>query len=269
MKNGIIIEICAGSAEDCLQAARVPETDRIELNSSLELGGITPSLSSLLFAKGCTDKKILCMVRPRPAGFRYTETEKEIMYRDAEIFLEHGADGIVFGSLNEDHTVDTDFTRRMAQLIRSYGREAVFHKAFDLTPDPFRACEVLIGCGVNRILTSGQAPAADGNMTLICALNNRYGKDIEILPGGGVSEDSIRTILEHTGCHSIHMSAKVTRDDDGSYYAVSSERIGKILEQIPKKKAKAKLFTREDAEMMTSDIYEDSLIDHEEEERRS
>ncbi|MBM9832777.1 copper homeostasis protein CutC, partial [Enterococcus faecalis] len=38
----MIIEVCAGSLEDCLTAQRAG-IDRIELNSALHLGGLTPS----------------------------------------------------------------------------------------------------------------------------------------------------------------------------------------------------------------------------------
>ncbi len=44
------IEICCGSAQDG-QAAQRGGADRIELNSALALGGLTPTLANLIEAK--------------------------------------------------------------------------------------------------------------------------------------------------------------------------------------------------------------------------
>lgn len=149
------IEICCGSYEDALAAAR-GGAERIELNSALALGGLTPSAACLRMVKRCTDLLVVSMVRPRGAGFCYTEAQTEQMFEEARELLENGSDGLAFGFLTEDRCVDLEKTGRMTELIHSYGREAVFHRAFDCTEDPVRAIEELIGLGADRILTSGQ-----------------------------------------------------------------------------------------------------------------
>ena len=70
----IITEICCGSFYDA-KMAQLGGAKRIELNSSLHLGGITPSLGSLILSKKKTDLKVICMVRPRGAGFLYLEED--------------------------------------------------------------------------------------------------------------------------------------------------------------------------------------------------
>ena len=45
-----IIEICCGSYDDALKSYR-GGAKRIELNSALYLGGLTPSLASLILTK--------------------------------------------------------------------------------------------------------------------------------------------------------------------------------------------------------------------------
>ena len=232
MKNGITVEICTGSLSDVMAAVSVRETDRIELNCALELGGLTPSLSTLKQAVRLTDKPVIAMVRPRGAGFVYNRAEKHTMYEDALIFLENGAAGIVFGSLDEDQTVDEDFTAEMVRLIHSYGKQAVFHKAFDETPDLSAACETLIRLGIDRILTSGGRPDVSSGSAMISHLLSVYGGRIEILPGGGVSEKNIREVLRTTGAKQIHMSAKVAVTQSGTYPAVSADRIRQIINKI-------------------------------------
>ncbi len=232
MKNGIEVEICAGSLNDVITASAFALVDRIELNCALELGGLTPSFCTLKNALAHSDKRIIAMIRPRPAGFIYTDSEKNVMYEDAFQFLEAGAHGIVFGSLNEDHTVDMPFVIKMTELIHSYGAIAVFHKAFDDTDDPFRAAESLAQAGVDRILTSGKQADALKGAALIRALNERFGQRICFLPGGGVNESNVKEILRISGSTQIHMSAKETIDQDGRYFAVSADRIQNILANI-------------------------------------
>ena len=258
LNHTIKLEICAGSLSDVITASSSPAADRIELNCALELGGLTPSLETLRMAREHTSIPIVCMVRPRPAGFVYSQTEKETMYRDAKTFLENGADGIVFGCLNADHTIDTEYTQKMAALIHSYGREAVFHKAFDAAADADVAAKALIACGIDRILTSGMKPDVFQGIDMIAYLQKTYGSDIQILPGGGVTKENIRQVLSRTGCTQIHMTAKTLCHDDTGYYAVGADRIREIAALFAKP-LRQRVLTREDAEMFDNDSYEASM----------
>ena len=149
-----IVEICCGSYEDALNAYK-GGAQRIELNSALYLGGLTPSIASLIKTKQNTDLKVIVMIRPRGAGFYYSEEDYEVMKEDCRLMLEHGADGIAFGFLNKDFSIDLKRTKEFIDIIKSYNKEAVFHRAFDCTSHPYQAIEQLIELGVNRILTSG------------------------------------------------------------------------------------------------------------------
>ncbi len=261
MKQNIKIEICAGSYQDALTADRF-SIDRIELNSALELGGLTPSISQLILAKKNCIHPIMCMVRPRPAGFVYSETEFDVMYQDAERFLNENADGIVFGVLNPNHTVNRKLTERMVQLIHSFAKEAVFHKAFDETPDPDQAMNDLILCGVDRVLTSGKKPDVVSGADLIKHLQSAYGSKIEILPGGGVNEDNICSVLNHTGCTEIHFSAKSNFIDQQSYFAVDARKINGMIQKLRQGCTRNEYkddLTGEDIDMIKNDTYESAM----------
>ena len=95
-----LLEICCGSFED-VKTAWQNGADRVELNSALYLGGLTPSTANLICAKEQCSIPIVTMVRPRGGGFCYSQDEYETMLLDARILLEHGADGIAFGFLTE------------------------------------------------------------------------------------------------------------------------------------------------------------------------
>ena len=72
-----MIEVCAGSYQDCIVAYQ-GKAKRVELNSALSVGGLTPSVASLVRVKKETDLTVICMVRPRAAGFCYEKEDVEI-----------------------------------------------------------------------------------------------------------------------------------------------------------------------------------------------
>lgn len=217
------VEICAGSYGDCLTAYRAG-ADRVELNSALSLGGLTPSRGEFLLARKDCKIPIVCMVRPRDAGFCYREDEAAVMMEDARFFLENGADGIAFGFLGEDGTVDEERTRAMCGLAHYYGKEAVFHRAFDVTPDADTAMRVLIDCQADRVLTSGQQEKAMEGISMIVRLEKTYGSRIEILPGSGLHAGNAAVMLAKSGVNQIHASCKgyardATTEGNGVTYA--------------------------------------------------
>lgn len=207
-----IIEICCGSYEDALAASRAG-AERIELNSALFLGGLTPSVGSLRLTKANTDLKVICMVRPRGAGFCYSAEEFETMKIDVQLLMENGADGIAFGCLDEEGNIQIEQTKEIISIIKKYNGEVVFHRAFDCVKDPYQSMEILIGLGVDRVLTSGlKAKAMDG-IELIGELQKRYGDKIEILAGSGINASNALEMMEKTGIHQVHSSCKGWRED--------------------------------------------------------
>lgn len=207
-----IIEICTGSYEDCLNAA-LGGADRVELNSALSVGGLTPGIATLKRVKRETEPDVICMVRPRAAGFCYCEKEKEMMFEEAKLLLKHGADGIAFGFLKEDGSIDAESTARMIELIHRKKKEAVFHRAFDVCKDAYAAMEILISLGADRVLTSGQQAKAVEGKILLKRLQEAYGSRIQILAGSGVNDRNARELMEYTGIYQIHSSCKEYRKD--------------------------------------------------------
>lgn len=206
------VEICTGSYADCM-AAFHGGAERVELNSALSVGGLTASVAVLRRVKKETMLKVICMVRPRAGGFCYDEAETKIMMEEARLLLENGADGIAFGFLHADGTVHRERTLQMSELIHSFGKEAVFHRAFDVTKDPFQAMQVLLSCKIDRLLTSGQRAKAMQGAELIAQLQDRFGDRIEILAGSGVNAQNAGELLARTGIRQVHSSCKGYRLD--------------------------------------------------------
>ena len=202
----ILLEVCCGSADDVIEAHKAG-ADRVELNSDLFHGGLTPTLGELIVAKRETGMKIMAMVRPREGGFCYTDAEFATAVEDAKLLLAHGADGLVFGFLHQDGTLDVERTRVLAELALGMGKECVFHRAIDVAPDWRGALDALIGLGVTRVLTSGQEPDVSlGTGTVREMIEYAAGR-IEILPGAGVTARNMDRIIAETGCTQLHIAA--------------------------------------------------------------
>jgi copper homeostasis protein len=205
-----MLEVAVASVEDAL-AAQEGGADRLELSAALALGGLTPSLGTLIEVKAVARLPVLVLVRPRPGGFAYSEAEFRVMQRDADLALEHGADGIVLGILTPDGKVDADRCRR---LVRQAGdRAAVFHRAFDVSPDPIAALEQVIDLGFRRVMTSGQEETAYNGASTIAELIRRAAGRIEVLPAGGVNRFTVADVLARTGCNQVHASLRGSRED--------------------------------------------------------
>ena len=199
----MLLELCVASLDDALVAEQ-GGADRIELNSALSLGGLTPSLGLLSAVRAAISLPIIAMIRPRAGGFHYRSGEFICMQRDVDLTLSHGAEGIAFGILDEDGNIDLP---RCRQIMRqAAGRPVVFHRAFDVVPDPAIALEQLIDLGIARVLTSGGAETAIAGAETIRRLREQAAGRIEILPGSGIRPHNVAALLAITGCEQIHAS---------------------------------------------------------------
>lgn len=204
MSSKVLIEVCCGSVDDAVEAEK-GGADRVELNSAIFLGGLTPSPGSIIEAKKRLNIPVMVMIRPRAGGFCYSQVEMEVMQHDAKLAVEHGADGLVFGILTAGGQVDTERCKRIIELAR--GRQTVFHRAFDVTFDPLKALDQLINLGFTRVLTSGQEKTAPVGAELISKLIVHAVDRIEILPGCGLRPHNIRAFVQHTKATQVHFSA--------------------------------------------------------------
>ena len=211
--SNVLLEICCGSLDDAIEA-EAGGADRVELCSSLFFGGLTPSFGSISEAVRRLKIPVIAMIRQRGGGFCYTEPEFAAMAADAEAAIAQKAAGLVFGILTPDGAIDRARTKRLRDIAGS--RDAVFHRAFDVTPDPFRALEELIDLGITRVLTSGQQDTVPEGLDLIKQLVDRAGDRIQVMPGGGIKPHNFQEVIARTGCKQIHVAAFTTRTDDST-----------------------------------------------------
>lgn len=199
----MIVEVCVDSVESAA-AAQQGGADRVELCAALIEGGITPSLGSMEAARRRLTIGINMMVRPRGGDFLYSDLEFEIMCADIEMAKRSGANGVVIGLLNADGSVDLTRTLRLVDLARPLS--VTFHRAFDMSSDPFAALEALVSLGVDRVLTSGQEASAGDGIELLRGLVTRAAGRIVIMPGGGIHERNIERVVRETGAREVHVT---------------------------------------------------------------
>jgi len=139
------------------------------------------------------------------------------MRRDVDSALEDGADGVAFGILTETGEIDHERCRQLVEQVgdRPGGRfqGAVFHRAFDFTPNPVAALEALIDVSCARVLTSGGRETASEGATRIGELIARAAGRIEVLPAGGIRAHNVADLISRTGCNQVHASVTEKRRD--------------------------------------------------------
>ena len=124
--GGYSFEVCANSVESCI-AAQQGGADRVELCAGIPEGGTTPSYGEIRQARRLLDEgaarglkatRLHVIIRPRGGDFLYTELELQRMLDDIRICRELGADGVVFGCLRPDGTLDTEANARLMEAAR-------------------------------------------------------------------------------------------------------------------------------------------------------
>ena len=205
----MLIEACVDSVQSAV-AAEKGGAARVELCTALLEGGLTPSAGAIAQARAKLSIGLHVIIRPRGGDFLYADSEHEVMLEDIATAKSLGADGVVIGVLVADATVDVARTR--ALLDGSRPMSVTYHRAFDMTRNPFAALETLVELGVDRILTSGQEESAVAGLDLLAKLVKAAADRIVIMPAGNIHEKNIEKIAATTGAKELHVTGFVEED---------------------------------------------------------
>lgn len=152
------------------------------------------------------------MIRPRFGDFCYTDAEFSIIKKAVEDFRKIGAEGVVFGILKLDGTLNME---QMKELMEVAGDMSVtLHRAFDVCVDPMDTMEQAISLGIDTILTSGQRNTCLQGAGLLKELQDKSEGRITIQAGSGVSAEVIRKLYLLTGIKAYHMTGKRVIDSE-------------------------------------------------------
>ncbi|MBQ2139427.1 MAG: hypothetical protein II432_08470, partial [Erysipelotrichaceae bacterium] len=108
----------------------------------------------------------------------------------------------------------------------------VFHKAFDECSDLDAAAKDLVSLHIDRVLTSGAAVYPDilKGCERIHELYEKYGEDLQFLPGGGVRIENIKEVIKTAQSGQVHMTSKKTYE--GGYVGLDEAQLITMLEEI-------------------------------------
>lgn len=182
--------------------------DRVEFCADGHLGGTTPNVEELKYLKSKYQQPIFVMIRPRGGDFCYTNEEFEQMKQSLQEFYNAGADGFVFGILQDSGEIDIEKCKELISLAK--GKPCTFHRAFDHTPNLEKSVEILVDLGFKTILTSGRTNSAMEGKNALKLLVEKYSENIDILIGGGVRSSNIKELKEATNGQFFHSSAIVS-----------------------------------------------------------
>lgn len=172
------------------QSSEKNGASRIELCSSLDVGGLTPSRESVMDILEKVNIPVRIMIRPRSGNFIYTKEEFEKMKADILFFRNTKIEGFVFGLLNKYGEIDIQRTKELIEL--SKGKKITFHKAIDHSKDILKSTLVLIDLGVDNILSSGGAERAENGAEILNEMI-KLTNDIVIV-AGKVTYDNLHKI---------------------------------------------------------------------------
>ncbi|KAF9213929.1 hypothetical protein CPC16_003196 [Podila verticillata] len=147
--------------------------------------------------------------------FCYDDDEFEAMLADIKVCHSLKVEGVVFGILLPDGSVDKARTKM----------------AFDMVKDPFQALEDIIAIGgIQRILTSGCERSAYEGLDMLVQLVKRAQDRVIILPGAGITDRNVEKIVAAMGAKEVHVGAGGSKESRMEYrnpycsmgYAVSA-----------------------------------------------
>ena len=237
MVNKAIFEVCAFNIQSAIIAESAGAA-RVELCDNPVEGGTTPSYGTIRQTREKISILLYPIIRPRSGNYLYDDNEFEIIRQDILMCKELGCNGISVGVQKIDGEIDIALLKQIVEW--AYPMGVTCNRAFDATPDPFKALEDIITAGCERVLTSGQKTAAPEAGEILHQLVQQAGDRIIIMPGAGIKSTNIEKLMQQSGAKEYHGSARkaianpmifanplVT--DFGNVYIADKEEVRKII----------------------------------------
>lgn len=197
-----IKEACVEGLDQAIVAQKLG-ADRIEFCANLAEGGTTPDFETIKAVLQKVQIPIRVMIRPRAGNFLYSEEELQIMENQIESFKSIGVEGVVFGVLNQDNTLNIEAINRLIDVASPL--KIVVHKAIDLTPNILESLEDLKALNKNiTILTSGGAENAEKGKKVLKQMLKIASNKIDILPAGRITADNVQKLHKYLLANAYH-----------------------------------------------------------------
>lgn len=211
-----ILEVCVDSFASA-KAAIEGGADRLELCSSLILGGLSPFTALLAQIREYSDIPIRCLMRPRFGDFLYTADEIDLMCRQIAELKDEGASGFVLGALQKDGSLDISALTALCNACGTLPR--TLHRCIDVSRDISETYDSAAQLGFDTVLTSGGASNCIlGQKEIGLLLEKQKAGGPTILVGAGVNHQVISEMLVlYPELCAFHMSGKVALESQMAF----------------------------------------------------
>jgi copper homeostasis protein len=152
-----MLEIIAVDAADA-DAAQEGGADRLEIVADMAADGLTSDPVVVTDIRAATDLPLRVMLR---ASARLGVSTRQIdrLRRAAEALAEGGADGFVFGFLDDEGRVDVAATGKLASVVAPL--PWTFHRAINHAAEPGEAWRAVRDLAPDTVLTAGSPRGVD------------------------------------------------------------------------------------------------------------
>jgi copper homeostasis protein len=156
--------------------------------------------------RAATDLPLRVMLR---ASARFGASTPEIgrLCRAAETLAEAGADGFVFGFLDDDGRVDVAATGKLVHVIAPL--RWTFHRAVDHAVDPDHAWRAVGELAPDAVLTAGSPRGVDAGVEVL--VRRAAQTPGLVLAGGGLRRKHV-AVLAAAGVRAFHVGSGVRPD---------------------------------------------------------
>ena len=224
MIGPLALEVIATSLDDAL-AAEQGGAARIELVTSLERGGLTPSLAMVEAVLTHVGIPVRVMVRDAE---RHEVPDPHVRRRlvdQARAIGQHGVDGLVFGAL-VDRRIDEALLDAVAGAA---GRPITFHRAFEDLADHEEGLDILSRHpAVDHVLCDGGSGGWEERASRLGTWSVQAGAGLQLLPGGGVTREALTVLSRVPGLREVHVG-RLVREPATSHGRVSAHRVADLV----------------------------------------
>ena len=197
-----IKEACVEGLNQAMNAQKLG-ADRIELCANLDVGGTTPSVDIIKTVLKEIKIPVRVIIRPRGGNFVYNDEELTLMADQIKTCKQLGVEGVVFGVLKEDNTLNLEVIKNLIKLASPLS--VVIHKAIDETPNIYESLKMLESLNQNiTVLTSGGEITVEKGKHVLKQLVDIANEKIDILPAGKISIENVQSLHEYISAKAYH-----------------------------------------------------------------